>query len=189
MKGIIFNLVEDAIVHAHGEETWDKLLERSGVEGAYTSLGNYPDSQLTALIEAGADMLGVPPDDLTRALGEQATLGLAQQYPHFFTPHENAKSFVLTLNDIIHAEVRKIHTDAVPPDFTFDEDGSVLLIHYFSRRGLCALAEGMLQGAATHFGDELTLEQTGCTHRGAPHCTIRATFGTAPHSPEQPAPA
>src|SRR5438874_2247890 len=43
MKGVVFNLLEEIVVREHGEETWDLLLERAGLGGVYTSLGNYPD--------------------------------------------------------------------------------------------------------------------------------------------------
>ena len=40
---VVFNLLEEIVVREHGEETWDLLLERAGLGGVYTSLGNYPD--------------------------------------------------------------------------------------------------------------------------------------------------
>ena len=42
MKGIIFNLVEEAVTAGHGEQTWDAILEAADLGGEYTSLGNYP---------------------------------------------------------------------------------------------------------------------------------------------------
>ena len=50
MKGIIFNLLEEVVTQEHGEEAWEDLLDRSGVEGAYTSLGSYPDQEFLALL-------------------------------------------------------------------------------------------------------------------------------------------
>ena len=46
MKGIIFNLLEEVVTQAHGEEVWDQLLDAAQVDGAFTSLGNYPDEDL-----------------------------------------------------------------------------------------------------------------------------------------------
>ena len=61
MKGIILNLVEEAVVADHGEATWDEVLDRAGADGAYTSLGNYPDEELRRLVAAGAVTLDVSP--------------------------------------------------------------------------------------------------------------------------------
>ena len=54
MKGVVFNLLEEFVRRAHGEDTWDALLARAHVDGAYTSVGNYADADLGALVGAGA---------------------------------------------------------------------------------------------------------------------------------------
>lgn len=177
MKGIIFNLVEDAVVARYGEAAWDAVLDDAGLDGVYTSLGNYPDTDLVALVGAGSRLLEVPAPDLTRAIGESAARGLAEQYPGFFEPHASVRPFLLTLNEVIHTEVRKLHADSSPPDFWFDgDDPDTLVIHYRSGRRLCHLAEGMITGAAAHYGQSARLEQTTCMLEGADHCTIHASF-------------
>lgn len=177
MKGIIFNMVEDAVVAEHGEVVWDKLLAEAGVDGAYTALGDYPDAELVALVHAGSAALGVDTGDLTRHLGHAALLGLAERYPQFFAPHASVRPFLLTLNDVIHAEVRKLHPEAQPPDFWFDDsDPDTLVVHYRSRRRLCALAEGMIAGAATHYGQRAHIVQTACLLDGAEHCVLETSF-------------
>ena len=80
------NLVEEAIVAEHGDHIWDSLLDTSESDGAYTSLGNYPDDDLKRLVAAGAKMLEVAPRDLNRHLGEVAIQGLAERYPRYFSP-------------------------------------------------------------------------------------------------------
>lgn len=180
MKGIIFTLVEDAIVAEHGEDTWDDLLSEAGLSGVYTALGNYPTAELMALIGAGAAALGQPADDLVRSIGPHAVGGLVARYPHFVAPHDSVRPFLLTLNDVIHAEVRKLHPDARPPDFWFeDDDPDVLLVHYRSDRRLCALAVGMIEGAAEHFGEVARITHVQCMHDGADHCVLHASFSPA----------
>ena len=49
MKGIIFNLLEEVVRKDYGDETWEDLLEAAQVDGAYTSLGNYPDEAMIKL--------------------------------------------------------------------------------------------------------------------------------------------
>ena len=43
MKGVLFNVVEDVVTEALSAEAWDDVVDDSGVDGAYTSLGTYPD--------------------------------------------------------------------------------------------------------------------------------------------------
>jgi len=63
MKGIVFNLLEQVVVNTHGEAAWDGLLDKTGLTGAYTSLGSYPDAQpeLEAELAAQARALSYSP--------------------------------------------------------------------------------------------------------------------------------
>lgn len=128
LKGIIFNLVEDAVCEQYGERVWDDLLTTAGLAGAYTSLGIYPDEDLHALVQAASAALDRPHDDVLRALGNGAVLGLARQYPHFFEPHARTADFVATLNEVIHPEVRKLNPDADPPEFVITDAGGAFLV-------------------------------------------------------------
>ena len=75
---------------------------------------------------------------------------------------------------------RKIHRAADPPEFVFTHVGDdELLIEYRSRRGLCALADGMLGGAASYFGEQATVQHETCTHRGDDVCVMRCRFAPA----------
>jgi Haem-NO-binding len=177
MKGIVFNLLEEAVRQEFGEDVWDDLLDEAGLDGAYTSLGNYPDAQLGSLVAAASAKLEQPPEEVVRWFGQRALPMMAEHYPHFFTPHRTTRSFVLTLNDIIHPEVRKIYPGADVPEFDFDTSSDeVLLVGYQSPRRMCALAQGLVEGAAAYFGEEATFEQPQCMHRGDPKCLFRIAF-------------
>lgn len=180
MKGIIFNLVEEVVSSAYGRDTWDDLLDAAGLDGAYTSLGSYPDEDLTRLVGAASVALETPPDVVIRTIGEGAIPTLAARFPQFFQGHPSTISFVLTLNEIIHAEVRKLYPGADVPVFEFDQvSDEVLMLGYRSARMLCALAEGFLLGAATIYGERAELTQTECMLRGDERCLIRAAFSPA----------
>lgn len=177
MKGIIFNLVEEVVRDRFGEDTWDDLLDAAGLDGAYTSLGSYPDEELLRLVGAASEALGLPPADVVRTLGEAAIPLLATRYPFFFEPHTSTKSFLLTLNDIIHPEVRKLYPGADVPTFGFEESSDdTLVLRYHSERKLCALAEGFVLGAAAHFGERAEIDQPACMLRGDEDCLLHCTF-------------
>lgn len=177
MKGIVFNLLEEIVAREHGEDTWDALLDAAGLEGAYTSLGNYPDGDLLGLVAAASQALGLPADDVVRWFGRNALPLLANHYPAFFEPHKDARSFVLTLNEIIHPEVRKLYPGADTPHFTFDaSEPDRLVMDYRSSRRLCAFAEGLLLGAGDHFGQTVAVAQSECMNRGDDRCLIAIDF-------------
>ena len=180
MKGIIFNVLEKIVGEQYGEATWDKLIESAGVSGAYTALGSYPDEELFALVGAASKALSLTPDEIVRWFGTNAIAHLAKAYPHFFTPHKDTRSFVLTLNDIIHPEVRKLYPGASVPDFSYHPLGDGRLgVEYSSPKKLCSLAEGLTLGAAKYFGQSATVEQPRCMKRGDSSCMMVWSFGPA----------
>lgn len=180
MKGIIFNLAEEVVVDAHGQDAWDDVLDEAGLDGVYTSLGNYPDDDLHRLVRSAAGTFAVPDAALLRSIGVGAMPLLATRFPQFFTPHSSTRSFVLTLNDIIHPEVRKLYPGADAPEFEFDDrDPEVLVLTYRSARHLCALAEGFLLGAASHYDEQVELQHDECMHDGHQACVIRCRFAVA----------
>lgn len=177
MKGIIFNLLEAVVTKAYGEKTWDDLLDAAGLDGAFTALGNYPDEDLFKLVGAASAALNLPPNVIVRWFGVQALPLLAQKYAAFFNGHSSTRPFILTLNRVIHPEVRKLYPGAEPPNFEFDTTSpEVLILSYHSKRKLCALAEGFVEGAAAHFGETVRIEHPLCMHRGDSNCRIELSF-------------
>jgi hypothetical protein len=177
MKGIVFNLLEKAVRTDFGDEAWDQLIVTSKVSGAYTSLGNYPDSDLVRLVGAASSSLKLLPDEVLRWFGKRALGFFHERYPALFQSHENTRSFILALNEIIHPEVRKLYPGADVPVFKFDTSSqNVLLLEYYSKRRLCAFAEGLIAGAADHFGEHVNMHQSRCMHRGDDCCKFELAF-------------
>lgn len=177
MKGIIFDLLGQVVSKEYGEDTWDSLLESAGLEGVYTAVGSYPDEELFALVGAASRALSIDAEDLLRWFGRECLPLLAARYPAFFEGHETTRAFLLTLNEVIHPEVRKLFPGAYAPSFEYESPSNdSLALGYQSHRNLCSFAEGLIQGAAAHYGEEVAIEQTSCTKRGDPKCVLLVTF-------------
>jgi hypothetical protein len=177
MKGVVFNLLEDVVTRAHGADVWDDLVDAAGVSGAYTSLGSYPDSEMLALVAAASEALKVPPNDVLRWFGKEAMPLLAERYPVFFEPHKETRDFIISVNSIIHPEVRKVYPGADVPVFEFGQsEAGDLMMTYRSHRKLCALAEGFAQGAAAQFSETVAFEHSKCMHDGHDACVISMNF-------------
>ncbi|MCA1818465.1 MAG: heme NO-binding domain-containing protein [Thermoplasmatota archaeon] len=173
MKGIVFNVLEAVVTKELGADTWDALVEAAGVEGAYTALGNYDDAQLLALVAAASKALGKTPDEIVRWFGRKAMPIFHERYPQLFTPHNSTLPFLLTLNDVIHPAVRKFYPGADVPDFDFTTvSDHEIHIGYRSKRHLCAFAEGLIEGAADHYGERAAVRQTQCMNRGDAKCVL-----------------
>src|SRR5665213_2982287 len=177
MKGIVFNLLEEVVTQEHGADMWDALLESAGVDGAYTCLGSYSDQQMLKLVDAASQMLKIPPTDVLCWFGSRSMTLLSRRYPVFFENHKSTRPFLLTLNDVIHPEVRKLYPGADVPVFDFDTSSpETLIMGYSSRRRLCAFALGLIEGAAAHFGETPEIEHPACMKRGDAKCLFHLSF-------------
>lgn len=177
MKGIIFNLLERVVRRRHGEDAWDDLLEAAGSDGVYTAIGSYPDEEFLRCIVAGAAASGTSRDAFLRGFARDAMPLLAASYPHFFEGHGGTRDFLETLNDVIHAEVCKLYPGADVPTFELEaEPDGDLALRYRSARKLCPFAEGLIEGAADHFQEDVRIAQPKCMLRGADHCLLVCSF-------------
>jgi hypothetical protein len=184
VKGVVFNLLERIVIREYGEDTWDELLDSAELQGSYTSLGSYEDADLDRLVSAASATLDAPPDQIVHWFGRNALPLFADNYPQLFERHSSTRKFVLTLNDIIHPEVRKLYPGADVPVFDFESrpDGT-LRMGYRSPRKLCSFAEGLLEGAARHYGEQVVIEQPSCMKRGDERCLLEISFTTSGATP------
>ncbi len=176
MKGVIFNLVEEVVAAAFGPEMWERLLDTADASGVYTSLGSYPDQELLDIVGAACTHTRMAAPELLRTIGTLAIPRMYARFPHFFDGAPDARSFVLSLNGIIHPEVRKLYAGAGCPHFHYTQADAALTLGYNSPRKLCHLAEGFLIGAAGHYGEAVTVSQSACMHSGDPACHIHLAW-------------
>ena len=161
MKGVIFNVVQEVVEDLFDTDTWDDLLDAAAVDGAYTALGDYADSELVSIVAAASTATGQSAEDVLRLVGHHALPKLASRMPEALVSAEDPISFIRRVNDIIHPEVLKIYPDAIPPAFSFeDHPNGGLVVNYRSDRNLPALAEGLLSGVSTLFDAELDIVRT-----------------------------
>lgn len=180
MKGIILNVLEELVVDAHGEAAWDELLRDAGVVGAYTAVGDYPDAEVAALVEALARRTGRDVPSALRWIGRGALPRLLARYPRFAGPADPV-AFVLTLDAVIHDEVVKLHPRARPPALSFSDVSPAgalprtVTVTYRSDRALGDLAVGFLHGTADHYDHvlDLDVEPVGADGR---HVRLRCRF-------------
>lgn len=179
MKGVVFNLLEVVVTRAHGEDAWDDLLDAANVSGAYTSLGNYEDAELEALVARASTAFSLTREEVLRWFGRRAIPVLAELYPDLFK-YDSARPFIGGVNDLIHAEVRKLYPGADCPHFGIHEapDGR-LSMNYHSKRRMCALAQGFIEGSAEWWCEEVEVEHLACVDRGDGGCEFQIRWPRA----------
>jgi len=157
MKGVIFNVVEEVIGDLFSPDTWDDLLDDAEVDGAYTALGDYADTELLAIVSAACKATGLSAEEVLRTIGHHALPKLAARVPESIVDAPDPLSFIRKVNDIIHPEVLKIYPDAIPPAFAFEDHDDGLVVQYRSARNLPALAEGLLSGVSLLFDEQVSV--------------------------------
>jgi len=166
----------DMVEDVFGLEAWDAILQKSGHSGIYIATDTYPDQELMDLVGAAHEVSGIPVSELVTSFGEYMFPRFLETNPQFFSDDMTLKSFLLSVDRIIHVEVRKLHPGAILPEFKYkDESDNELTMYYTSPRKLCHLAAGLIAGAAAHFNTTYTLDHTDCMHNGAKACTLHLT--------------
>ena len=98
------------------------------------------------------------------------------KYPMFSAQQDDFFDFIESIDGVIHKEVRKLYDSPSLPSLSCEREGNnILHVIYQSPRKLCFLAEGLIRGAAKHYGVEYQLTHDVCMHKGSDHCLLTIT--------------
>lgn len=179
MKGTIFTSLADMVEERYGLESWQSMLDSCPLStgGSYSSGGIYPDKEILCLVGQLQKQLDLPIDILLRAFGEYLFVGLAKNHQSYLHSKSNARDFILSINDEIHRDIEKLYPGTSFPfiDYQNNDDNSLTLI-YKSKRKLCFLAEGLIQGVANQYNHDIGIIHSKCMHRGDDHCQLDLSF-------------
>lgn len=179
MKGVIFNYLEDFLTQNIGEDATDDLISSCQLQTKepFVGPGTYPDSDLFAIVGAASKKLGAPVPDLVKAFGKFCFPKLGAAFPKFLEGFDHPKPFLMTVDNVIHVEVRKLFKDSILPKFIFvDTKPDQLDLTYQSERKLCGFMEGLLDGTGEHFGVPIQYEKHTCMSQGAAGCQYTLNF-------------
>lgn len=162
MKGVVFTefleMVEDKFSADMVDDIIDEANPPSG--GAYSAVGTYDHAEIVALVVALSAHSGIPTNDLLRIFGEHLFGRFVIGYPGFFEGITDCFEFLSGIENIIHAEVRKLYPDAELPKFEVEQhDADRLVMRYYSKRHFEDLAEGLIHGCIAYFGGSIVLSR------------------------------
>jgi len=185
MKGVIFNLLESLVIDRFGDAIMEQIYEQAEFSSdvpPFIGPETYPDSDLIAFVSLLSEKLNLPVDDLIYEFGKFMLPVLADKYPVFFQDMESPIEFLKSVNDIIHVEVKKLFDGATPPSITVENvNQNQAEIHYVSKRKLCRLLEGLLEGVAEHFDKNISYHHKQCMKDGFDHCILNIEFNEPAH--------
>jgi hypothetical protein len=161
MKGLVFTEFMEMVESTWSFDMVDAIIAdaQPGSGGAYTAIGNYPAQEIVALISALAARTEIPMPDLIRGFGKHLFGRFTKMYPDFFRDVDDSFQFLSGIEDVIHAEVRKLYPDAELPTFQVERTTDRLVLTYFSSCPFADLAHGLIEGCLAHFGEMHSLER------------------------------
>ena len=161
MKGVVFVELLKMAEETFGEEVVDDVLEKANIDGAYTSVGNYPCEELVKIVVAFSEHSGISPEILQRKFGRWMMEFFGKNYPDFFQNKSNPFEMLEAVEDEIHVEVRKLYSDAELPTFeTSRTDENNLIMVYSSPRPLVEFCHGLIESCVERFDRKATIAKS-----------------------------
>ncbi|MBA4144364.1 MAG: heme NO-binding protein [Azospira oryzae] len=173
MYGIINKAIEDLIKENFGEEKWDHILKRSGIEMDFF-IGNEPyDDDITfKLAIAASEETGLSLSDVLITFGEWWVLRTCKQkYGGLMAAGGTSLKEFLQNLPVFHNRVMLIYPKLTPPEFRVsDQTEKSILIHYFSKRqGLQEFVRGLLQGLGKLYETSVDIDLIQTRNEGDNH--------------------
>lgn len=168
MKGAVFMTLKAMIIEEHGENAWEALVAKVAPEcaGRYEADKAYPDSDAVAYIAAVAVLLNSPTSEVTEIFGQYLFAALNKMSPTYTSDAKTLFDFLQSIEPVIHREIRAgSGKSSLPVIVVRRQSEDRILLRYNSPRKLCFLAEGLIRGAAQHYGEKIELTHDKCLHR------------------------
>lgn len=166
MYGIVNKAIEDLVKANFGEEKWEAVKTRSGVEVDYF-LSNEPyDDDITyKLAGAVSEEMNISIGKVFEAFGEWWILKTGKEkYGGLMQAGgNNLREFLVNL-PLFHNRIMLMYPKLTPPEFKISNiEESSVHVHYFSKReGLQEFVRGLLSGLGKMYETpvEITLLET-----------------------------
>ncbi len=178
MHGIILLELKKYVDTKFGGDTWNSLLQGSGIGfKAYLAIQEYPDQEVVLLVSTASKMTGQSVPDILEDYGEFIVPDLAKMYEALIDPQWNVLDFIENTEEFIHETVRLRNPGAYPPEIKCSRPSpDEVIIIYNSPRKMCAVAKGIVKGVAHHYKERIRIAETNCMLKGDPSCKISVTL-------------
>lgn len=156
--------------HTDGYELVDALLLTSELPsgGAYTAAGTYDHREMISLVTNLGQVTQRSVPDILRQYGHYLFQTFVTTYTPFLEAAPDAFSFLSSVDNYIHVEVKKLYPEAELPTFTLTQlNASTLRMIYQSSRKMADLAYGLIEGTLAHYGEVATITQQALNPDGS----------------------
>jgi hypothetical protein len=168
MKGIIFTEFIALVEKKWGLKMVNDVIEEADdpIDGAYVSTGNYDHHNLVELITTLHHKSGIPVRDLMEIYGRSLFNKLIEHW-YFDFQFDSTFDMLFNIESMIHAEVKKLYPDSMPPKFTCERlnDGQLKMV-YQSHRCMGPVAKGLMLGCADYYSENIEVKIVNTSESG-----------------------
>lgn len=180
MYGIVNKAIQDLVIANFGEEKWDAILEKSGIEeDFFISSEAYDDDITFKLAQAVSQEMEMSLKDVLVAFGEWWVVKTTKEkYGGLMqSGGSSLREFLINL-PLFHNRVMLIYPKLTPPEFKVSEiSENSLNLHYFSKReGLQEFVRGLIQGLGIMFDTPTTIELLQTRNSGDSHEIFKVSW-------------
>jgi hypothetical protein len=157
---MVFTELLELIEEKFGYDTLDDVIDGADLDndGSYTATGSYPFDELVKIVVSLSEKTNIPVPALLEVYGEYLFPKLIKVLPQF-GESTDILSFVESVEDYIHVQVRKLYPDAELPTFeVVSSDANELKFNYVSAKKIPQLAKGLIIGASKYFKQDVDVE-------------------------------
>ena len=159
MKGTIVSAWVETCKELYGEDLTNESLLNNGIDKdkVFLPSEDIEDKKAIGILEYIGGKLNKSSDHMWRTMGNHNVRTYTKLYPAFFR-YKNLYSFLQAMYDI-HVVVTKRVKGAKPPILDIQPiDKYTAHMTYASPRGMFSYFHGMLEGAAKHFEEDVSVE-------------------------------
>jgi hypothetical protein len=182
MIGLIQRVLFDLVEEKGGRRAVEKVKERAGVPAdKIFRIGEvYPDDEWLRLLAATCEVLGVSETEAMEAYAETFGRDALTRFPKWFEMSANSRQFLerqIAIHNMFASGLRDPEARrAVTDKFRIETRDDEIVTHYRSPNQLCTLYVALARWMFRHYGDEATIEQSRCMHRGDEECEIHVRW-------------
>jgi hypothetical protein len=180
MYGIVNKAIEDLVISNFGEEKWEAVKTRSGVDiDFFISNEPYDDDITFKLAVAVSEEMSIPVSAVLQTFGEWWILKTGKEkYGSLMEAGGTSlREFLINL-PAFHYRVMLIYPKLTPPEFKVSHlEEQSIHVHYFSKRnGLLEFVRGLLSGLGKMYSTPINIELIQSRDKGSSHEVFKVSW-------------
>ena len=161
MYGLVNKAVEQLVKVNFGDEKWQQIAKKAGVDQTFIMMKPYPDQVTFDLVAAASDVLETPAEDILEAFGEHwIQFTVDEGYGKTMSLYGDSVLEFLQNMDSLHAQIRLSFPELRPPKISCEQNsnGQLVVSYQSERAGLAPMLVGLVRGLGKRFSTPVEVE-------------------------------